>query len=81
MTAPLLLIWHRWCRFFAFAAVRGCFRGGDRRRIDRHCQRAESSRPINPSPAFGQDGIAPGGLLLGALTPTIIMIGAFMFLP
>jgi hypothetical protein len=33
------------------------------------------------SPAFGQDGIAPGGLLLGALTPTIIMISAFMFLP
>ena len=33
------------------------------------------------SPAFGKDGIAPGGLLLGALTPTIIMIGAFMFLP
>jgi hypothetical protein len=33
------------------------------------------------SPAFGKDGIAPGGLLLGALIPTIIMIFAFMFLP
>lgn len=33
------------------------------------------------SPAFGKDGIAPSGLLLGALTPTVIMIGAFMFLP
>jgi Putative Na+/H+ antiporter len=33
------------------------------------------------SPAFGKDGIAPAGLLMGALIPTIIMIAAFMFLP
>jgi Na+/H+ antiporter NhaD/arsenite permease-like protein len=33
------------------------------------------------SPAFGKDGIAPAGLVLGALVPTAIMIAAFMFLP
>jgi hypothetical protein len=33
------------------------------------------------APAFGKDGIAPGGLFLGALIPTCIMIAAFMFLP
>jgi hypothetical protein len=32
-------------------------------------------------PAFGKDGIAPGGLLLAALLPTIIMAGMFMLLP
>src|ERR1700722_17610098 len=33
------------------------------------------------SPAFGKDGISPGGLVLAALVPTIIMIAAFMLLP
>jgi hypothetical protein len=33
------------------------------------------------APAFGQDGIAPGGLLVAALLPTIIMAGMFKLLP
>jgi hypothetical protein len=33
------------------------------------------------APAFGKDGIAPGGLLVGALVPTVIMAGMFMLLP
>jgi hypothetical protein len=33
------------------------------------------------APAFGKDGIAPGGLLVAALLPTIIMAGMFMLLP
>ena len=33
------------------------------------------------APAFGQDGIAPGGVLVAALLPTIIMAGMFKLLP
>src|SRR5262249_56186954 len=32
-------------------------------------------------PAFGKDGIAPGGLLLAALLPTIIMAGGVVVVP
>jgi hypothetical protein len=31
--------------------------------------------------SFGKDGISPGGLLAGALVPTVVMAAAFMLLP
>lgn len=31
--------------------------------------------------SFGEDGISPLGLLLGALLPTLVVLGAFWFLP
>ena len=33
------------------------------------------------APSFGKDGVSPGGLVLGAIVPTIIMALAFMLLP
>jgi len=61
-----------------YAVVAGAVIGGGLTVI------ANAPNPAGQSilaPAFGKDGIAPAGLLLGALIPTFIMIAAFMFLP
>jgi hypothetical protein len=60
-----------------YAVMAGAISGGGLTVI------ANAPNPAGQSilaPAFGQDGIAPGGLLAGALFPTIIMAGLFMLL-
>jgi hypothetical protein len=61
-----------------YAVVAGAVTGGGLTVI------ANAPNPAGQSilaPAFGKDGISPGGLLLGAIIPTIIMAMAFMLLP
>jgi len=61
-----------------YAVVAGAVTGGGLTVI------ANAPNPAGQSilaPAFGKDGISPGGLVLGAIVPTIIMALAFMLLP
>ena len=61
-----------------YAVMAGAISGGGLTVI------ANAPNPAGQSilaPAFGQDGIAPGGLLAAALLPTIIMAWLFMLLP
>ncbi len=61
-----------------YAVVAGAVIGGGLTVI------ANAPNPAGQSilaPSFGKDGIAPAGLALGALVPTVIMIAAFMLLP
>jgi Putative Na+/H+ antiporter len=61
-----------------YAVVAGAVTGGGLTVI------ANAPNPAGQSilaPAFGKDGISPGGLVLAAIIPTIIMAAAFMLLP
>jgi hypothetical protein len=61
-----------------YAVVAGAVTGGGLTVI------ANAPNPAGQSiltSCFGKDGISPGGLLLGAIVPTIIMTAAFMLLP
>jgi hypothetical protein len=61
-----------------YAVVAGAVAGGGLTVI------ANAPNPAGQSilaPAFGKDGISPGGLVLAAIVPTVIMIAAFMLLP
>jgi Na+/H+ antiporter NhaD/arsenite permease-like protein len=61
-----------------YAVVAGAVTGGGLTVI------ANAPNPAGQSilaPAFGKNGISPGGLFVAALIPTIIMAAAFMLLP
>jgi Putative Na+/H+ antiporter len=61
-----------------YAVVAGAVAGGGLTVI------ANAPNPAGQSilaASFGKDGISPGGLVLAAMIPTIIMVAAFMFLP
>ena len=82
MTMRRSLTWPLWSPGFApslkYAVVAGAVAGGGLTVI------ANAPNPAGQSilaPAFGEDGISPGGLLMAAIVPTIIMAMAFMLLP
>jgi Putative Na+/H+ antiporter len=61
-----------------YAVVAGAVTGGGLTVI------ANAPNPAGQSilaSCFGEDGISPGGLVLGAIVPTIVMTAAFMLLP